>query len=388
MLDGLLPLRNDLVSGYKRILYIGWLLEVSRGKVEGNAKEPTVPPGLTQLSPALKKLVNFLLIDQDLLAAAAESSSPIQSSSPDEVHMKSWIAGLPDEVKNDFLLRTVQGDSLVKPERMAQYTKECHALNQHNPSAHRLLDELRQLTKIQAINRREIAEHQEFIDKMQKEKMANEAREKHLDSLEGHEEQIWRQVDELVSARVTKNYGIAINLLKDLKDLAQRTNNTDGFFHRLESLRQDHARKLSFTDRLIEVDGGVERLVASTYQLIEKATSFNERDSNTNFEYDYDGYKTIEHILECILKAGHLKEVMNLSLEPMRAGSAQIEASDEGLMLEVIESCLMVAISGVAQSGLTSREILHWKNQMSQADRVGSICESKLKNLQTKFTRR
>ena len=138
----------------------------------------------------------------------------------------------------------------------------------------------------------------------------------------------------------------------------------------VESLRESHVKKQSFTERLVVVDGSGEALALTTRQLIKKATAFDEKYRNYNFDYDWKAYEAIKHNFECLLKAGHLTDVMNLAVELMRAGSAQIEASDEGDMQQELENCLKVGILAVRKSELLKSEIVNWTEKMLAADRV------------------
>jgi hypothetical protein len=74
-LSSLVPLRADLAAGDLRALHLAWLLSVQAGVLYEDAPEPPVPAGLHQLTAPLKAFVDFLRIDEDLLATAAERSS-------------------------------------------------------------------------------------------------------------------------------------------------------------------------------------------------------------------------------------------------------------------------------------------------------------------------
>lgn len=63
----LAPLRDELLRGDMRPLYIGWLAGVSAGEVSGKTTEPEPPPGLSQLTAAQQSLADFLEIDENLL---------------------------------------------------------------------------------------------------------------------------------------------------------------------------------------------------------------------------------------------------------------------------------------------------------------------------------
>lgn len=69
----LAPLRDELLRGDLRPLYLGWL--ASADELGDDAKEPDVPPGLSDLTPPQQALVEFIEIDPDMLAAAAARSA-------------------------------------------------------------------------------------------------------------------------------------------------------------------------------------------------------------------------------------------------------------------------------------------------------------------------
>jgi hypothetical protein len=81
-LADLVPLREDLLKGDLRVLYLAWL---AAGFAEENTHapeesiEPPVPANLKKLSPALKGFAELFQVDQDLITAAAEASAVVQS---------------------------------------------------------------------------------------------------------------------------------------------------------------------------------------------------------------------------------------------------------------------------------------------------------------------
>lgn len=74
-------------------------------------------------------------------------------------------------------------------------------------------------------------------------------REKRLNEIKGREEKIWSQIELLASEKKAKSYDQAIELLIDLRDLAQREKSAD-FPARFNALKQRHSAKSSFIQRL------------------------------------------------------------------------------------------------------------------------------------------
>jgi hypothetical protein len=62
-LDELVELREELIQGDFRVLYLAWLKAAENTMVPEDTLEPPVPPGLNQLSGALKTFVRFLGIE-------------------------------------------------------------------------------------------------------------------------------------------------------------------------------------------------------------------------------------------------------------------------------------------------------------------------------------
>lgn len=116
-----------------------------------------------------------------------------------------------------------------------------------------------------------------------------------------------------------------------------------------------------------------EELVVWTRQAIIKATAFDKRNINRNFDYDSDAYAEVERNLSCLIASGQLRVAMQLGLELMKSGSYQVEMSDEGLMTEDIEHCLRVMIQSLAKSDLPASEVIAWCEAMNTSDRTGFI---------------
>lgn len=120
--DGLLSLlagvRDEIASGDLRPLYLAWLAgygtwERDEFAFDTSAEEelePVVPPGLTQLTAAQTALAEFLRLDDDLLAVAAENSTPLQERL-DPQALGAWVTDLPSADKDLLLLQVAQGQA-------------------------------------------------------------------------------------------------------------------------------------------------------------------------------------------------------------------------------------------------------------------------------------
>ena len=76
---------------------------------------------------------------------------------------------------------------------------------------------------------------------------------------------------------------------------------------------------------------------------------------------------------------------MTLALELMKSGSRQVEMSDEGMMTDEIEECLMVVIKALEKRNLPAGDSLAWCSAMLENDCVGFICCDELESLRRRF---
>jgi hypothetical protein len=106
----LMQLRDELLRGDMRPLYLGWLAGVSAGEVNEQAIEPLPPPGLSRLTAAQHALAEFMDVDEDLLTAAGLSdrqSSKLDNESNAELDV--WVAALPTAEKTAMLKLLLTG---------------------------------------------------------------------------------------------------------------------------------------------------------------------------------------------------------------------------------------------------------------------------------------
>jgi hypothetical protein len=131
-------------------------------------------------------------------------------------------------------------------------------------------------------------------------------------------------------------------------------------------------------DRLT-IERPVDLLVADVSSAIDRATDFDERLRNHNFDVDWQAYTHVQKGLSQLVKLGRLADAKSLALKLMKNGSYQVECSDEGLMTDDICECLKLVIQAVKAAG--GVEAAKWAGDMQKADRVGFICDKELAEL-------
>jgi hypothetical protein len=117
-LSALVGVRTELAGGDLRPLYLAWLAAFGTWERDEDAfdyemqdeLEPPVPPGLGALSGPQRALADFLRLDPDLLAVAAEASPAAAPDHDDPRELARWVAALAEGEKNALLQRVAQGD--------------------------------------------------------------------------------------------------------------------------------------------------------------------------------------------------------------------------------------------------------------------------------------
>ncbi|MGH2460087.1 MAG: hypothetical protein ACRDIY_14625 [Chloroflexota bacterium] len=253
-LPGLIPLRGTIAGGDLRGLYLGWLGAAQYGYLEDEELEAPVPAGLAPLSGTLQTLAEFLRIDADLIAVAAERSAKIEETQPSRRDLAEWIAGLPGAEKDALLLRAAeQGGQHLQAELLRRFRVE-RGPAQSRPidqgASARAVRDLLDAAQARAEARQRAEAELQARERARQEREAAIARAKYLDGMAGREEELWRRVETLVKVKRAAEYDQAVQYLRDLRDLAARANAISAFQARLAELRGRHTRQPSFLERL------------------------------------------------------------------------------------------------------------------------------------------
>lgn len=237
MLDALVPVRSELMSGDLRCAYLAWLLAVQAEEVDDDDVEPPVPQGLRALTAAQATLVEFLRIDEDLLAAAAAASAP---PTDDARAMRAWVTALPSHIKDSLLLRSIEEPDLALGIELSRmYRSETKA---SSTMAKRFVRDLR----ADAERVRARREERERLAREKAKKAAHGAKNRRLDTLAERRDAAWRDLEAMIDK---KEYDAAMKLARDLYDLAERDESAAAFTKLFEEIRKRHVRRRGFFDR-------------------------------------------------------------------------------------------------------------------------------------------
>lgn len=254
-LAALAPLREELLRGDMRCLYLGWLRCLQNGQVADNELEPPVPPGLHRLSASLQAFADFMVMDADILAVAADIAPAEAPANPSRRDLEDWIGQLSDQEKKSLLVRLLADED---PHARQEVRRLCSATrlgvrseDQAANSLRRAAGEIVVAASHRRAERARRAAELEAAERARLEREAALARDERLDALAAQGQAPWNEVEALVNLRRPGDYDRAVTLLKDLQALAERAGTTDEFDNRLEQLRLRHVRKQSFVERLM-----------------------------------------------------------------------------------------------------------------------------------------
>lgn len=248
----LAPLRDELLRGDLRPLYLGWLAGLSAGEVDEQAIEPQPPPGLSRLTAAQRSLAEFLEIDGDLLAAAGLSDG--QASKPDgegDAEQDVWIAALSAaektatlkllltghaqqaerELKHRFLAWQGEQRSDAKQETRRRTVAELHGLS----------------TSVAETRKRREAEQRK---KTEAERRAR--REAYLRTLASNFERCWQAADKLAERGIASAYDEVKRALVDLSEAYALSATRADFEQKLVRFMARHGKRGALVRRLAD----------------------------------------------------------------------------------------------------------------------------------------
>lgn len=247
-LGSIIPARAELATGDLRLLYLAWLLSVESGELADDDAEPPIPPGMAALNAPLRSLADFLRLDEDLIAVAAEASEEQKDSSPSPQELKRWVAVLPARERDALLVRLVLGDDVhLRTELLRRSHGESTDGPQHREP--RTVAELRDAAAARRVERERLAAIERARKRAGRERDAALARDKRLEELALHDEQAWGQVDASIATKKPAGYDSAVELLSDLRAVSERKGRPEAFAKRFAQLREQHLKKSSLLDR-------------------------------------------------------------------------------------------------------------------------------------------
>lgn len=202
-LSSLITIRSDLIHGDYRCLYLAWLYSIQMNEIEEVEEEfePPVPPGLKNLSAPLESFVDFMRIDNDLIAVSAAASVSKNKTLTDDKKLKSWIKKLSSNEKDEIVFRLInENDPHLGNELQQKFQNELSDKHNKKTDANepRRIVDLLEKTEVFSKERQQLIVEQKAKEKAHREREAAIEREKYLNDLDSQQDDIWKKIDSLI----------------------------------------------------------------------------------------------------------------------------------------------------------------------------------------------
>ncbi len=245
-LGSLIAIRDELMEGDLRALYIVWL--AAQIMIEGYDEEeeedweisvPPVPPGFGTLTAAQHSLAELLQVPQELLVAAARHSKAAALSADDD--FAAWVKLLPSDHQNDYLVRLAHNE----PGLSRLLVRELRELGQDKTRAAASTGEHVTYATL-------LAESKAINAQLEREKREQEqaARLRHLQEIHDHQDAYWQQVEQAVMRGTGTGYDEALRLLVELREAAEQFKETQQFQDHFRAWVRPHLRRPALVKRM------------------------------------------------------------------------------------------------------------------------------------------
>ena len=247
----LMPLRDELLRGDPRPLYLGWLAGVSHGEVKEATIEPPPPPGLSRLTAAQRAQAEFLEVDVDLLAAAGlADGQETKNDGQDESGPDIWITALASAEKAAAIKLLLtgkgqQGERDLK-KRFLAWQREHQSMEE--PQACRTVADLRKLMASAAQARRK----HEAVQRNKAEAERQAKREAYLRTLAADADRYWETADKQAERGIASAYDEVKRMLVDLSEAYVLFATQVGFDRTLRQFMERHGKRGALVRRLAD----------------------------------------------------------------------------------------------------------------------------------------
>ncbi len=244
-LGSLISIRDELMEGDLRALYIAWLATMRMlGSYDEEEEDedviaPPIPPAFGTLTAAQQALAELFQLPEELLVAVAKHSHTTQLSTNDD--FVSWVELLPEERRKNYLVRLACNE----PGLSRLLVKELRELGQGETRV--TLPEGERVTYATLL-----AESKTIKARLERERreQAQLAHLRHLQEIHDHQEDYWRQANQAAARGSGTGYDEAVKLLVELREVADQFKEGQQFQEYFRAWVQPHMRRPALIKRL------------------------------------------------------------------------------------------------------------------------------------------
>jgi hypothetical protein len=244
----LAPLREELLRGDLRSLYIGWLQAVTVDEDMDEEREPMALGGLGNLTAAQQALAEFLAVDPDLLTGAGIGSRADSRKEKDGVAHNAWLDTLPREEMQRYLHQMLigQGALAERTLRRSFAVWQFEATSDNRTEMCRTVEELWQ----QAEQSQKVRLALQAEARKKAEAESRQKREAYLTLMAKNFRGAWKTAHMNAGTGGARGYDSACRQLIDLQDAYDLQNTPDTFQQELEKFMSEHKQRKALITRL------------------------------------------------------------------------------------------------------------------------------------------
>jgi hypothetical protein len=243
----LAPLREELLRGDYRSLYIGWLRAVTTGEIAAHGLEPMALNGLGELTAAQQALAEFIEVDGDLLAAAGIGNPTAQSSVADEATTDSWLDALPKTEVRGYLRQLLNGQGANAERALKRRYSTWQA--ESRPQATGVRRSVEALWQ-HAEQAKELRLQKEAKAKRRAEAASRKKREARLSMMANNLPREWKVAHDEANRGHASAYDSACRQLTDLRDAYVLFSTAAKFQQAFDQFIDAHRRRRALLERL------------------------------------------------------------------------------------------------------------------------------------------
>lgn len=245
----LAPVREELLRGDLRSLYIGWLKAVSTGAVGDDDPEPLALKGLGELTLPQQALAEFLTVDQDLLAGAGIGNPPLQSAEVNTTVMDTWLDQLDQPEIKKYLRLLLSGKGIEAERELKRHYVAWQAEQvPETKESCRTVATLEQLAEQAKENRL----RKEAQIRNQAEAERKKLRDIKLAKLARDFPRAWKDAHAEANKGYASAYDLACRQLVDLRDASTQQGMSASFQSELQQFMDKHRNRKALLTRLIK----------------------------------------------------------------------------------------------------------------------------------------
>jgi hypothetical protein len=244
LMDQLIGVREELMRGDYRALYLGWLADFDpdewRDSEDGAVVMPPIPTGLAHLSPALAALIEHFPVDRDALAVAVGLS---EVSTTDRIPTATVLESLSVSEMRALLARVAEGGGSGV---MTELNRRTY------PRVQIPVGQTMRCTDFAArtIETREVRRKKDAKAAAAKRQSEAELRKQHLASIMQRADTIWSELDPLMDQKIASAYDQAAAQLQELRDAYAQAGDISGFQQKLKGFRLRYSNRPAMLRRI------------------------------------------------------------------------------------------------------------------------------------------